>query len=50
MQFSDRQMEILKAAVSFLSANFEEEDWDHMDRPIAFDEVDRLAQSLEDIR
>jgi len=50
MDFSSRQMEIIKAAMSFLSANFEEEDWDHMDQPISFNEVKGLIQSLDDIR
>ena len=50
MTFSSRQMEIIKAAMSFLSANFEEGDWDHMHQPISYDEVNGLIQHLDDIR
>lgn len=47
MDFDGRQLEVIQAALRFLSVNFEDEDWEHMPVPIEFDEVTALAQVLE---
>lgn len=47
MEFENRELELIEKALCFLAANFEEEDWEHMEEPIDFSEVQRLVKKVQ---
>jgi len=47
MDFGTRELQLIESALCFLAANFEEEDWEDMDMPIDFAEVQRLVQKIQ---
>jgi len=47
MDFGTRELQLIERALCFLAANFEEEDWEDMDMPIEFAEVQRLVEKIQ---